>query len=113
EALQGSALASLQADGTGAVWIIGEGIGKPSLSSNTVGWNTDNALCLAPIGDKKYQITVVAGTTINAEDINFKFFHQKGWGGEFKSPGISTTSDVVFIGDGDNGRDSGNLGLVT
>jgi len=112
EVLQGGSLATLQPDGTGAVWIIGDGIGKPSLSANTVGWDTGKALCLAPVGDKKYQITVVAGTTMNANDINFKFFHQKDWGGEFTNNVLSTTSDIIFIGDGANGRDSGNLGIV-
>jgi len=112
EAMNGSNLASLNADGTGAIWIIGEGIGKPSVASNEVGWNTDKALCLAPIGGKKYRVTVVAGTSIRANSINFKFFHQKGWGGEFKNADISTKSDIIFIGNGSNGRDPGNLGIV-
>lgn len=112
EAMNGSNLASLNADGTGAIWIIGEGIGKPSVASNEVGWNTDKALCFAPIGGKKYRVTVVAGTSIRANSINFKFFHQKGWGGEFKDADISTTSDNIFVGNGSNGRDPGNLGIV-
>lgn len=112
EAMSGSGLATLQPDGTGAVWIIGEGIGKPDIAKNQVGWNTDNALCMAPIGNKKYQVTGVAGTTFKADNINFKFFHQKGWGGEYKHDNISTTSDLIFIGNGTNGRDSGNLGIV-
>lgn len=29
-----------------------------------------------------------------------------------KNDALSTTSDLVFIGDGTNGRDAGNLGLV-
>lgn len=113
EAMNGTSLATLQANGTGAIWIIGEGIGKPSIATNQVGWNTDNALCMAPIGNKKYQVSGVAGTTFKADNINFKFFHQKGWGGEYKHENITTASDVVFIGNNDNGRDSGNLGIVT
>ncbi|WP_165021354.1 DUF5125 domain-containing protein [Dysgonomonas sp. ZJ279] len=112
EALNGSNLATLGADGTGAIWIIGDGIGKPSVSSNVVGWNPDGALCFAPMGNKKYQVVLEAGKTVNADDINFKFFHQKGWGGEFSNTTLTTTSDIIFIGDGDNGRDSGNLGIV-
>lgn len=112
EALNGSDLAALQPDGTGAVWIIGEGIGKPSVSANAVGWTPEKALCMAPIQDKVYQVTVVAGTTVAADNINFKFFHQKGWGGEFKNDALSTTSDLIFVGDGSNGRDPGNLGLL-
>lgn len=113
EAMSGSGLATLQPDGTGAIWIIGEGIGKPGIATNQVGWNTDNALCMAPMGNKKYQVSGVAGTTFRADNINFKFFHQKGWGGEYKHENISTTSDLIFIGDGANGRDSGNLGIVS
>lgn len=113
EAMAGNDLAKLQEDGTGAVWIIGEGVGKPKVSSNQVGWNTDKALCLAPLGNKKYQITLKAGESINTDNINFKFFHQKGWGGEFGGTDVTTSSDIVFVGDGKNGRDSGNLGIKT
>lgn len=112
EALDGDDPATLSDDGTGAVWVIGEGIGKPSISSNNVSWNTDKALCMAPIGEQRYRISLVAGTHINLEEIDFKFFHQKDWGGEFSSQDITTDSDLIFIGDGDNGRDSGNLGVL-
>lgn len=112
EALSGGSPATLQADGSGAVWIIGDGIGKPSTSTNSVGWNTDKALCMAPVGNKVYQVTVVAGETVDAESINFKFFHQKGWGGEFTHAALTSNSDIIFVGDGGNGRDPGNLGLV-
>ncbi|WP_293299991.1 DUF5125 domain-containing protein [Pedobacter sp. UBA4863] len=113
EAMDGNNLATLKGDGTGAIWIIGTDIGKPSLAANEVGWNTDKALCLAPIGNKKYRITVVGGQTIKRDAINFKFFHQKGWGGEFTNAALSTTSDIVFVGSGGaSGRDPGNLGLI-
>lgn len=112
EAMTGSNLSTLQDDGSGALWIIGSDIGKPSLS-NEVGWNTDKALYLSQISPKKYQITVVAGTSINATSINFKFFHQKGWGGEYTNTALTSTSSMVFVGDGTNGRDPGNLGIVS
>lgn len=111
EAMDGDETAKLGQDGSGAIWIIGEGIGKPSLG-NEVGWVTEKALCLAPIGGKKYRVTVVAGQMIRADAINFKFFHQKGWGGEFTNERLSTSSDLIFIGDGKNGRDPGNLGVM-
>lgn len=112
EALTGSNPATLQPDGTGAIWIIGTNVGKPSVSKNEVGWNTDKALCMAPVGNKKYQLTVVAGETVSADAINFKFFHQKGWGGEYGSASLTTESDIIFVGNGSNGRDNGNLGIV-
>ncbi|MGQ1948480.1 DUF5125 domain-containing protein [Geofilum sp. OHC36d9] len=111
EVMSGDDTATLQDDGTGALWIIGENIGKPSLD-NTTGWDTNKALCLAPIAEKVYQITVVGGETIDLTSINFKFFHQKNWGGEYTNAELTTESDLVFIGDGTNGRDSGNLGIV-
>src|SRR5690606_36691464 len=77
EAMSGNDLTSLHADGTGAIWIIGEGIGKPAVATNQVGWNPDNALCLAPIGNRKYQITVTGDQTVWMDYINFKFFHKK------------------------------------
>lgn len=111
EAMKGTEPATLQADGTGAMWVIGDGIGKPSLAANEVSWNTDKALCMAQVAPKKYQITGVAGKQLNANSINFKFFHQKGWGGEYSDKTLTTASNLVFVGDGENGRDKGNLGL--
>ncbi len=116
EAMNGSNLATLQTDGTGAIWIIGEGIGKPSVGANEVGWNTGKALCMSPIAAKKYQITVVAGKGIKTDKINFKFFHQKDWGGEFGGKDITTDGAIIGIGtgavaDGGNGHDNGNLYL--
>lgn len=112
EVLQGGELATLGADGSGAIWIIGEGIGKPDLS-NEVGWTTEKALCMAPIGNRRYRVTVVAGESIHADEINFKFFHQKGWGGEFGGNSLSSDSDLIFVGNGANDRDPGNLGVVS
>lgn len=113
ETMNGNDFATLNADGSGAIWIIGDDIGKPSID-NKIGWNTDKALCMAPYAPKKYRITVVADKHISTNSINFKFFHQKGWGGEFGSNAISTNSDLVFIGLGDdiNGRGDGNLGVA-
>ncbi|MDR3285918.1 MAG: DUF5125 domain-containing protein [Prevotellaceae bacterium] len=118
ETMLGNDLAKLQPDGTGAIWVIGEGIGKPSLA-NEVQWEPANGLCMAPIGNKKYQITVVAGKTINDQSINFKFFHARMWdNGEFNATTLTTTGSIVFVGDGatpdylGNNRDSGNMGLL-
>lgn len=106
-------LASLASDGTGAIWVIGEKVGKPSVSSNEVGWVTENALCMAPVATGKYQLTLTAGRTVDASSINFKFFGgAKSWDNAFVSTTISTTSSLIYIGDGNNGRDDGNLGIV-
>lgn len=112
--LNGSEPATLNSDGTGAVWVIGEHIGFPSVSSNQVGWTTENALCMAPVGDKTYQMTLVGGKTVDTDVINFKFFHQMGWGGEFGASTLTTTSDLIHIGDGTGGsnNDNGNIYLA-
>ena len=101
--------ATLQDDGSGALWIIGEGIGLPSVKSNEVGWTTEKAISLAQIEPKVYQITLVAGKTVSADKINFKFFGQMGWGIELTGDKITSTSDIVLVGDGENGHDNGNL----
>ncbi|MDO4320438.1 MAG: DUF5121 domain-containing protein [Bacteroidales bacterium] len=108
--LTGTEPATLSDDGTGALWIIGEGIGHPSLS-NTVGWTTENALCMAPTGDKTYQITVVGGKTIAVDNINFKFFGQMGWGVELTGADLVSQSSLIGVGTGDDGHDNGNLYL--
>lgn len=110
--LLGNDPATLNEDGTGALWIIGEGIGHPSLS-NTVGWTTENALCMAPVGEKTYQITLVGGKTIAVDNINFKFFGQMGWGVELKGDDLTSQSSLIGVGLGKdvNGHDSGNLFL--
>ncbi|MDE6137454.1 MAG: DUF5121 domain-containing protein, partial [Muribaculaceae bacterium] len=111
--LAGSDPATLdEATGNGAVWAIGDNIGKPSLGSNTVGWTTEKALCMAPVADKVYRLTFVAGKTITADAINFKFFGQMGWGFEFGGDKITSTSDIVKVGTGDDGHDNGNLYLT-
>lgn len=108
--LNGSDAATLADDGTGALWIIGEGIGNPTLS-NQVGWTTENALCLAPTGDKTYSITVVGGKQIATDAINFKFFGQMGWGVELGGADLKSNSNLIAVGTGDNGHDNGNLFL--
>jgi hypothetical protein len=111
EAMSGSSLATLQSDGTGAIWIIGDNIGKPSLG-NTTGWDTGKGLCMTPIGGKKYQVTLVAGTNVSTDATNFKFFHQRDWGGEFGHTTITSQSDLILIGDGTGGHGDGNLYLA-
>lgn len=108
--LSGTSAATLNGDGTGALWIIGAGIGHPSLA-NEVGWTTENALCMAPVGEKTYQITVVGGKTIATDAINFKFFGQMGWGVELTGSDLVSSSTLIGVGTGDNGHDNGNLFL--
>lgn len=78
-----STTASLADDGTGAVWAIGSGLGKPAVGPS---WNTtDGAWCFSQVEDKVYQLTLTAGVSLSTSGLSIKFFHQKGWGGEFAS----------------------------
>ena len=111
QALASGAPASLGADATGSIWVIGENFGKPSLA-NTTGWVTENAVCMAPIGNKKFRLTLVGGQQISTGSINFKFFGGAlSWDNEFDHTTLTSTSSVVLIGDG-NGHDKGNLYLA-
>lgn len=117
--------ATLSADGSGALWVIGSDcICKPTYAQiSGQGWwtDTDHALCLAPIKDKVYQITLTIGKQLQADgsNLNFKFFGQAGWGIEFKGTGgsyyLTTESDVFAVGDGtteyQGGHDDGNIYL--
>lgn len=121
EVMSGTALASLKEDGTGAIWIVGDGAGKPALKY-APSWNPSMGICMAPMGNGKYRASFVAGEMISASNINFVFIHQKDWGTGFKgsqtvSGGdrtLEVVSDLILIGEGQNvnGVDNGNLALI-
>ena len=108
-------------DGTGCLWVIGNnGIGKPS-SLYAGNWGAINNWSPTPemffpvpqIREKVYQMTLTVGQQLNATDVNFKFFHQAGYGNdnndEFNvkqgSPcHISMTSDVFKVDDVESGN---------
>lgn len=102
------------ATGKGALYLVGNGLGKPTLSG-APGWSPEKGLCLAPVAEGVYQITGVAGISLKADDIDFKFFGQNdGWGPvELKSNLLSSTDETVFVGDDNNGADDGNIKLQT
>jgi len=93
--------ASLADDNTGAVWMIGDScFGKPAIFS--AGWNTDLGLCLAEVSPSVFQLTLEAGTQLNAGSFNVKLFHQKGWGGEFGGGSYaSVESNLIYAGESD------------
>ena len=74
-------LLTLAADGTGAPWVIGANFGKPVIGP---GWNTeDGAYPMAQVADKVYQFTLTAPGQVAVSGADFKFFHKKGYDGEF------------------------------
>ena len=100
--------ATLQADGTGCIWIIGgEGINKPYLSAaNNHGWwtGTEWDQPLSPVAEKTYQVTLTVGQQLKADDVNFKFFGQPDWGTEFHADGdyaLTTDNPWFYVGPND------------
>lgn len=94
-----------------AIWLVGTGLGKPAMSG-APGWSPEKSICLAPVEENVFQITAIAGLQLDMNDIDFKFFGQNdGWGPlELKHQYYSANlSDVIFVGDGTNGADSGNI----
>lgn len=101
-------LATLQADGSGALWIIGNNIGLPSVKTNATGWTPSKAICMAQIRHGVYEITLTGQTELTGDD--FKFFGQAGWGTEFHGTNdngymLTSSSDIFMV------QDNGNLKL--
>jgi hypothetical protein len=116
KAFTNGAAATLQDDGTGALWIIGNKIGMPAVRKNEVGWNTDGAICMAQVKSKVYQFVGTVGEELGSS-VDFKFFLQPDWGNELDGKTddshlylLTSNSDVFGVGDG-NGHDNGNLYL--
>ena len=96
-------LLTLAADGTGAPWVIGSNFGKPVIGP---GWNTeDGAYPMAQVAEKVYQFTLSAPGQVAVSGADFKFFHQKGWGGEF----LKGNYAEVNIAPAFDMTDSGNI----
>ncbi len=96
---------TLKENGEGALWMIGGGFGKPSVGPS---WNTtEGAYACAQLTPKVYQITFNVGSQL-AEGFSLKFFHQKGWGGEFKSYAKVNDNTGVFVV-----KDSGNIEIAS
>lgn len=95
---------TLSADGSGAPWVIGAGMGKPVIGP---GWNTDDgAYPMAQVAPKVYQFTLTAPGMVGISSANFKFFHQKGWGGEFKKENYAEIKLAPYF---DIPNDDGNI----
>lgn len=100
-------LATINLDGTGAVWMIGGSCyGKPDIFKSS--WDPESdGLCLAEVSPKLHQITFEAGRQLSTSSIDVKFFGQKTWGIEFGGGTISTDSELITVGEKD-----GNIHLA-
>lgn len=114
--------ASLSDSGHGAIWLMGWGVGSPSLNFQ-FGWNDGNNYSVPEISSKKYRFTGVAGPEhgsvigqrIRTDYLGCKFFHQNGWGGEFSKSNRLTVAEnskslIRVIDDG--GDNDGNILFV-
>ena len=76
-----------------ALWIIGDGGGKPTVD-NLIGWNTGEApLPCAKIGENTYRITLA----MKAEGGSVKVFGQSDWGVEWTKDKYGTVTDNGFF----------------
>lgn len=103
--------ASLSDSGHGAIWLMGWGVGSPSLDYQ-FGWNDGNNYCVPEISSKKYQFTGVAGPEHNSvygqrfrfDYISGKFFFQNGYGNEFSQLTLANdgTESLIQLTDSKN-----------
>lgn len=84
-----------------ALWIIGDGGGKPTVD-NLIGWNTGEApLPCAKIGENTYRITLA----MKAEAGSIKVFGQSDWGVEWTKDKYGVVTDNgLFNIPGDDGN---------
>ena len=82
--------ATMTSDGRGVIYLMGWGVGSPSMDKQ-FGWNPGAAYPVAEIAPHVFQFTGNAGPEKNSavgdrfrfDYLDFKFFFQNGWGGEF------------------------------
>lgn len=89
---------SLQPDGSGTIWLMGTGVGKPDYANYQIGWTPAKMVPFAPIGDKKFRLTFIAGKTLNAAKFTLRIFNQPGWGATFKPERLTLNTDKLVIG---------------
>ncbi|MCI2081768.1 MAG: DUF5121 domain-containing protein [Bacteroidales bacterium] len=101
ERLNGDALSQWDTD-QHSIWMIGGQVGKPNATDYDIDWNESSGLCMAEISEKVFQITFKINLADNGA--SFKFFYQRGWGGEFGSTDSysSYQSDLVNLTDAGN-----------
>ena len=90
-------LESLQADGSGTIWLMGTGVGKPNYANWEINWIVGNMLPFAPIGNHKYRMTFEAGKTLNATKFTLRIFDQPAWGATFTPARLTLNTDLLIM----------------
>jgi hypothetical protein len=95
--------------GEGCIWVNGNSaVGIPSYSANNTNWNSAKSFAMAPVGNRKYQLYLTAGTQLNPSNVNFKCYGQTGsWDYEFNDTRIIASTAYFRID-----TSSGNLGNI-
>lgn len=106
---------NLGPNATGTLWLMGTGAGKPSFTkpdgSNMIGWVAANKQPFAPIGDKKFRMTFIAGKTMNPKSISLRVFQQgpSAWGTYYKpvdsGAAVTVTVDSELVEQRKQGSD--------
>lgn len=90
---------SLASDGSGTIWLMGTGVGKPDYANHQIGWVPANKQPFAPIGGMKYRMTFIAGKSLNATKFTLRLFDMaSGWGTTFTPDRLTLNTDKLVIG---------------
>lgn len=97
-----------------ALWACGVGMGKPMSplkKTTSWNWNEPTDYCFVrKVGATKYQLTVYLKHETGlswSDEVSFKFFNQKGWGGEFDTRTLKTLPNGFVA------KSDGNVGATT
>lgn len=74
------------------LFVNGWGIGRPELWSYNPDWDFNNAVLFRKVSEDATQ-TIYTQTVIISKWVQFKFYNQKDWGGEFSCPTIVFEDD--------------------
>lgn len=118
--MDGDNEATLSDSGHGALWLMGWGVGSPSMDFQ-FGWDAGSNYCVPEISSKKYQFTGVAGPEHNSvygqrfrtDYVSAKFFFQNGYGGEFGQLTLADdgTKSLIQLSDSKNIELAGGASL--
>ena len=109
--MDGDKEAVLSDTGHGALWLMGWGIGSPSMDFQ-FGWDAGSNYCVPEISSKKYQFIGTTGPEHNSvfghrfryDYTSAKFFFQNGYGGEFSQLTLADdgTKSLIRLTDSKN-----------
>lgn len=118
--MDGDNEATLSDSGHGSLWLMGWGVGSPSMDFQ-FGWDAGSNYCVPEISSKKYQFTGVAGPEHNSvygqrfrtDYVSAKFFFQNGYGGEFGQLTLADdgTKSLIQLSDSKNIELAGGASL--